>query len=119
MNIIVKSYEHFNRALPNWDSPKGKYISSRAQYEKERARNGFVPFEVAERSKVDNHKPYDGISNEAMEVCRAAKDMADKKGNLRIGSVLQKKMESVGVSFDMSKLPKHYQDVPTGGIEDG
>lgn len=118
-NIIIKRYEHFNKALPNWDSPHGKYISSRAHYEKELAKGGFVPFEKAEKMKVDTHKPYDGISDKAMKVCLAAKSMADKKGNIRIGSRLQKGMEEVGVSFDMSKLPKCYQDVNKGGIEDG
>jgi len=114
-NIIVRNYEHFNRALPNWDSPKGKYISSKAQYEKELAKNGFIKFEDAENIKSNPHKPYNGISTKAMEVCTAAKSMADKKGNLKIGTQLQKGMESVGVSFDMSRLPKHYQDV--GGFD--
>lgn len=115
-NIIVKNYEHWNTSLGNWDSPKGKYISSRAHYEKELAKQGFVSFEKAESIKTDSHKPYQGISAKAMEVCKAAKDTADKKGNLRIGTKLQKGMESVGVSFDMSRLPKHYQDIDKGGM---
>jgi len=114
-NIIVKNYEHFNRSFGNWDSPKGKYISSRSAYEKELAKQGFVPFEQAEKMKVNTHKEYKGISTKAMEVCLAAKSMADRKGRLKIGSKLQKGMESVGVSFDMSKLPKCYQD--KGGME--
>ena len=109
-NIIVRNYEHFNTSLGNWDSPKGKYISSKAHYEKELAKQGFVTFEQAEKVKTNSHKEYKGISAKAMEVCRAAKEQADRKGNLRIGSRLQKGMEKVGVSFDMSKLPKHYQD---------
>ena len=117
VGIIVKKYEHFNRSLGNWDSPKGKYIGSKAQYEKELAKQGFVSFEEAEKMKTNPHKEYKGISVKAMEVCKAAKDMADRKGNLRIGTRLQKAMESVGVSFDMDKLPKHYQDIDKGGIE--
>jgi hypothetical protein len=128
VGIIVKNYEHMNRSFPNWDTPRGKYISSRAHYEREMAKNGMIPFEQAEQIKNTNtHKPYDGISAKAMEVCYAAKQMADKKGKLRIGSRLQKGMESVGVSFDMSKLPKnndmdmlpsHYQrDIKQGGFD--
>ena len=116
-NIIIKNYEHINSALPNWDTPTGKYIRSRSHYEQELAKAGMVSFEQAEKNKVDPHKPYKGISKEAMEVCNAAKDMADKKGRLRIGTRLQKGMEKVGVSFDMDKLPKHYQDIEKGGIE--
>ena len=112
-SIIVKRYEHFNRAM-------GKYITSRSHYEKEMAKGGYVPFEVAEKMaesyKSKHNGGYNGISSKAMEVCKAAKDMADKKGNLRIGTKLQKGMENVGVSFDMSKLPKHYQDIEQGGL---
>ena len=115
-NIIVKNYEHFNTALGNWDSPKGKYISSRAHYERELAKQGMIPFEQAEQMKVDTHKPYDGISKKAMDVCNAAKGMADKRGNLKVGTRLQKGMESVGVSFDLSRLPKHYMEETKGGI---
>jgi len=111
-NIIVKNYSHYNRAL-------GKYITSRDHYEKEMAKGGYVSFEQAEKMaesyKARHSGGYNGISPKAMEVCKAAKEMADKKGNLRIGNRLQKGMEKVGVSFDMSKLPKHYQD--KGGIE--
>jgi hypothetical protein len=71
-NIIVKNYEHFNRSLPNWDTPKGKWIGSRAQYEKELAKNGFVSFEEGEKlvsqAKKLNHKDYNGLSKQAMEV---------------------------------------------------
>ena len=117
-NIIIRNYEHWNTALPNWDSPKGKYIRSKAHYEQELAKAGMVSFDQAEKNKVDSHKPYKEMSREAMEVCKAAKDIADKKGNLRIGTRLQKGMEKVGVSFDMDKLPKHYQeDITKGGIE--
>lgn len=117
-NIIVKQYEHFNRSLGNWDSPKGKYISSRAQYEKEMTKQGFVPFEQAESMKCDTHKPYNGISEKAMKVCIAAKDQADKNGKLMIGSRLKKGMESVGVSFNYyDKLPAHYNDIAKGGFK--
>jgi len=54
-NIIVKKYEHFNRAM-------GKYITSKKHYEKEMAAGGFVPFEkgeqMAESARAKNHKNY-------------------------------------------------------------
>jgi len=116
--ITVKNYEHTNRSFPDWDTPKGKYISSRAHYEREMAKHNMIPFEVAEQIKTNPHKDYNGISKKAMEVCVAARNMADKKGKLRIETRLQKGMESVGVSFDMSKLPAHYQG-DKGGFSDG
>ena len=120
-NIIVRNYEHFNRSLPNWDTPKGKWIGSRAQYEKELAKNGFVSFEEGEKLAASGrktlHKDYDGLSPQAMAVCKAAKDQADKKGNLKPSSRLIDGMKKAGVCFDLDKLPKHYRDVDTGGFD--
>ena len=106
--IIVKKYEHFNRSL-------GKYISSKSDYEKEMAIQGYIPFEkaevLAERARTEQRKDYKGLSKQAMEVCMAAKDQADKKGNLKASSRLIDGMKKTGVCFDLDKLPKAYRDV--------
>jgi type III secretory pathway component EscV len=104
-NIIVRNYEHYNRTL-------GKYISSKASYEKEMARQGMVSWEVgeqlAEKARKANHKDYDGLSKQAMEVCKAAKDQADNKGRLTPSTRLIDGMKKTGVCFE---LPKHYRDL--------
>jgi len=111
-NIIVRNYEHYNRTL-------GKYISSKSQYEKEMAKQGMVSWEVgeqlAEKARKSLHKDYDGLSPQAMAVCKAAKDQADKKGNLKLSSRLVDGMKKTGVCFDLDKLPKAYRDV--GGFD--
>lgn len=102
-NIIVKKYEGYNRAM-------GKYITSREHYEKEMVKGGYVPFEkaaaIAEKTKQEQRKEYNGLSKQAMEVCKAARDQADKKGNLKPSSRLIDGMKQAGVCFDLSKLPK-------------
>ena len=112
-NIIVKNYQHHNRAL-------GKYISSKAQYENEMAKQGYIPFEqaevLAERARTGQRKEYKGLSKQAMEVCKAAKDQADKKGNLKASSRLIDGMKKTGVCFDLDKLPSHYRDEVVGGF---
>lgn len=112
MQIIIKKYQHYNRTL-------GKYISSKADYENEMAKQGYVSWEtgeaLAEKAREANRKKYDKLSDQAMGVCKAAKDQADKKGNLRPSSRLIDGMKKTGVCFDLDKLPKAYRDV--GGFD--
>lgn len=116
--IIIKNYEHFNRSLPNWDSPKGKYIGSKAQYERELKKNGFIPYEKAQAlsSSANTHKPYDGLSPKAMKFLHQVKDMADKKGNIKVSDRFVKGLKEHGVKVDCQwdKLPKSYQ---SGGFD--
>ena len=112
IGIIVKSYEHFNRSLPNWDSPKGKYIGSRKQYEQELAKGGFVKFEDGEQmAKAANlRQEYKGISPKARKLCEQAKYLADKKGKIKWTTGLVNAMKEIGVGFDYyNKLPAHYE----------
>ena len=79
-NIIIKNYEHFNRAM-------GKQITSRAHYEKEMLAGGFVSFEKGEQlaaKKKSEQQGYNGLSPEKMKFLHQVKDMADKKGNIKI-----------------------------------
>jgi len=113
--IIVKNYEHFNRAM-------GKHIGSRAQYEKEMVKGGFVPFEegrkMAEQAKARNQKPYDGLSEKAMRLCHEAKHLADKDGKIKWTDKLVKGMEETGVSFKACEWVTEY-DKKHGGFADG
>ena len=111
MHIIVKHYEHFNRSFKNWDSPKGKYISSKKQYQEEMAKGGFVPYESGDHQpKRKEYKP----SEATLKFLHQVKDMADKKGNLPITTTFVKKLQDMKVvpkepSF-YDKLPKHYTE---------
>lgn len=112
MNIIVKKYEHYNRSM-------GKYISSRAEYENEMAKGGYIPFEkaevLAEQRRKEIYKPYNGISEKALKLCKSAKDVADRKGNIKPSDRLIDGMRDCGVNF-YAQLPKHYQE-PKGGFD--
>ena len=106
MEIIVKNYEHYNRAL-------GTYIRSKQHYTEEMKKRGFVSLEEGQRL-ADKHnvekkwKP----SKDCIDVIQAIKNAGDRKRNIvlahhpKIVEAMQKK----GMTFDMSKLPKHYQD---------
>ena len=117
VGIIVKKYEHVNRSFGNWNTPKGKYISSRKQYNEEMAKGGFVSFEDGSEmaQAASKRKEYRGISPKAMEICQQAKNLSDRKGNIAWTPKLVEAMKDVGVGFDYyDKLPKHYQ--PQGGF---
>ena len=52
--IIVKNYEHFNRSLPNWDTPKGKYIKTKDQYDRAMKEAGMISYEEMNRIVESN-----------------------------------------------------------------
>lgn len=106
-NIIVKNYQHYNRAL-------GKYINSKREYDYEMKSRGFVPYEegcaMAEaKEKEKKWKPSEKLVN----MIKNAKDLADKKGNIVLGKhpKLVDAMKKQGVSFDLPDwLPQHYKE---------
>jgi len=110
--IIVKKYEHYNRAL-------GTHIKSKRHYDYVMKSRGFVSAEeghrlAEKRNKDKKWKP----SKECISVIQAIKCVADKKGNIVLGRhpKIVEAMEKKGMSFDTSKLPK---DLPkVGGIKD-
>ncbi len=80
-NIIVKKYEHYNRSL-------GKYISSKAQYNEEMARGGYITQDkadaIAEKKQAERNRPYIA-SKELRELTTAVAETADSKGRIRPG----------------------------------
>jgi ribosomal protein S21 len=113
-NIIVKSYEHFNRALPNWHSKKGRYISSKKQYIEECKKAGLEPYR---EPTVRENKPK--ASKETRQFLNSVKNSADKKGNVKLSDRQIDYMVKSGAIKDRDsyydKLPKHYQD--NGGFK--
>ena len=110
-NIVVKNYEHINRSFGNWDTPQGKYIKSKAQYQDEMARGGFKPYDG---SGTPNRKEYKG-SEDLKKTLYEVQKMADKKGNIHIANNgrLVEKMKKMGITFN----PKFMTNELKGGIE--
>ena len=108
MNIIVKHYEHFNRAF-------NKYIGSKKQYDEEMAKGGYIPFEkaeqMAEQTRNRMKKTYNGLSEKTMRFLHQVKSTADRKGNIEVSDRFVKGLKENGVRIDckFDSLPKHYQ----------
>jgi hypothetical protein len=109
IGIVVKNYQHVNRSLPNWDTPNGKYISSKKQYDEEMAKGGFQPYDGRGRSERKKWTP----SPELRKVLNEVKLTADRKGNIQPTEKLVNKMKSMGVSFN----PKIMSNDLKGGID--
>lgn len=95
--IIVRNYEHYNRAL-------GKRIYTKHQYSEEMKRGGFVPFErgqeLARQACENNKKDYNYLSEKASEVIKSARSSTDRKGKVHMSDRLIDGMKEVGVRFD-------------------
>ena len=114
-NIIVKNYEHINRSFRNWDTPKGKYIRTKKQYDEAMAREGMVPYEEGQRSakkyeEALDKKKYGGLSPKASALLKSVHK--DKKGKIRLSGKQVEGMKEVGVHFNVPDwCPKHYMDI--------
>ncbi len=114
MQIIVKSYSHVNRSLPNWDSPNGRIVKSKDHYERLCKENGMVSFERAEEmAKSKKSKDYH-LSKESEDIIKYAHQIKDSKGNLKLGDVAIKKLidkKAIGKKIpDYMSLPSAYSN---------
>ena len=110
-NIIVKSYEHVNRALPNWDTPNGRYIKNKDEYDRAVKESGMISFEESRR-RNENKKLKDyNLSSKGIEIIKAAKNSKDKNGNVRLTDRTIDAMKDIGAIG--KKIPS-YMNVPKG-----
>ena len=93
--IIVKKYEHFNTALPNWDTPKGKYIKSKNHYDSELKKSGMVRSDRFGQVHEPARKDYI-LSKDARKIIEAAKNSKDKNGNVRLSGRAIEAMKAIG-----------------------
>lgn len=103
MEIIVKKWEHHNRAL-------GKYISSKKQYYEELKKGGFVSYEEGQRlaeskERIKKWTP----SKDLIDKINYLKLKADSKGNIRHPEDLRNFY--TGMKTELPDwLPKHYKE---------
>ena len=109
-NIIIKNYEHFNKALPNWDSPKGKYIRSKAHYQEELAKSGMKQVEEVGQVSSPKRKEYT-LSPKAREIINSSSRIKDKNGNVKLSDRQIDAMRSMGA---IGKKIPDYMKVPQG-----
>ena len=98
-NIIVKNYEHYNRAL-------GKHINSKRQYKDEMKRQGMVSSEkgdeMAAKAKEQAKRDYKP-TRETLQFIESVRQRTDKNGNVKLGGRQIDYMKKVGVDFRRPK----------------
>lgn len=107
MQIIVKNYEHYNKAFPVWDTPKGKYIKSRDHYEQTLKEQNMVP---EEKRKLRNCDPKPYIpSKKALEIMASARNSKEKNGKVRLSDRTIDALQGIGA---INKKIPEYMNVP-------
>jgi len=104
MEIIIKNYNHYNRAL-------GKYIGSKREYDYEMKSRGFIPYEKGRQLAESKEKVSQWIpSKDCVEMVKATLTMKDSKGNFKPTSQMLNKMKEKKISLEMPKhLPKEFK----------
>lgn len=95
MQIIVKNYEHFNRSLPNWDSPKGVYVKSKDHYDRLCKEAGMVSADKFGETGSKQRKDY-VLSEKSKAIIAAASQTKDKNGKVKLGDKTIKAMIEMG-----------------------
>ncbi len=110
MQVIIKNYDHYNRAI-------GKHIRSKDHYDYEMKSNNYITHEEAiERSKNNGNKEY-VLSQNGWDIINSAKNSKDSKGRVKLSDRTidaMKKIGAVGKKIpDYMKLPSHYNQEQT------
>ena len=96
-NIIVKKYEHYNRAL-------GKHITSKKQYENEMQRQGMVSAdkgnEMAAKTRESRRKEYKP-DKDTLQFVNSLH--GDKNGKIQLSGRQLEFMKKKGVSLERPK----------------
>ncbi len=117
--IIVKNYEHLNKAFGNWDTPHGKHVKSKDHYDRLMKEGGYTPYD---ESNNQTNKRFEGkkyvTSQKAWDIIKSAKASKDSKGRVKLSDRTIDAMREIGAIDkkipDYMKLPAAYQ--PKGGF---
>lgn len=112
VQIIVKNYEHFNRSLPNWNTPKGVYVKSKDHYDRLCKESGMVSVDKFGETGSKARKEYK-LSDKSKAIIAAASQIKDKNGKIKLGDKAIKAMIEIGAikpKADWSShLPSSYK----------
>lgn len=108
--IIVKSYEHFNKALPHWDTPHGVHVKSKDHYDRLMKENNMITQEEANRRNESKQLKAYTLSKESRDIIAAAKLKTDSKGRLTLGQKMVEKMVEKGI---LGKKVPSYMQMPS------
>lgn len=107
--IIVKNYTHFNRSLPNWDTPKGVYVKSKDHYDRLCKEAGMISYDKSKEINKKKSKEY-VLSDKAHSIMESARATKDSKGRVKLGDRTIDAMVKIGAIG--KKIPS-YMELPS------
>lgn len=88
-NIIVKNYEHFNRALDT-------HVKNKDHYDRLMKQGGYVSYEE-HKARVESRKQKEyKLSDKGHAIIQAAKNSKDSKGNVKLSDRTIDAMKEMG-----------------------
>lgn len=113
VGIVVKNYQHFNKSLPNWNTPQGVLVKSKDHYDRLCKEAGMVSYEKAkEMASGPKTKDY-LLSKKAQSIIESARNSKDRNGRVKLSDKTVKAMAEIGAINkrvpSYMELPKAYQ----------
>lgn len=103
MQIIVKKYEHFNRALDT-------HVRSKDHYDKLMKQGNYISYEEnQERTKNNGNKNYI-LSEKGWDIIKSAKNSKDSKGRVKLSDRTIDAMKEIGA---IDKKVPEYMKLPS------
>lgn len=100
-SIIIKNYEHYNRAL-------GCHVKNKDHYDRLMKEGNYISYEESiERSKDNGKKPYN-LSEKGWDIIKAAKNSKDKNGRVKLSDRTIDAMKEIG-AIKTQKVPSYMQ----------
>lgn len=107
VQIIVKNYNHFNKALPNWDTPNGVHVKNKDHYDRLCKENGMISYEQAKDQEKNKVLKSYALSEKGKSIIAAAKQSKDSRGNVKLSDKTIDAMRSIGAVG--KKIPNYMQ----------
>lgn len=109
MQIIVRKYEHYNRAL-------GTHVKSKDHYESLMKQGNYIPYEEQQDRVKDNGKKPFELSQKGWDIIKAAKNSKDKHGRVKLSDRTIDAMKEIGA---VGKKVPEYMKLPSAYMGKG
>ncbi len=116
MQIIVKNYNHLNKAFGSWDTPQGKLVKSKDHYDRLMKENNMISYEESiDRSRNNGKKAY-VLSKDAEDIIKAAKMKRGPDGKVKLDGKLGDALVKIGA---INKKVPSYMNLPSSYTKGG
>ena len=115
-NVIVRNYEHYNKAFKKWDCPHGRYIGTKKDYERAMHEENMISEKEARDAGYTDSKRKDyTVTEDTLALIESVKQTRDSKGHIHPGDkAINRLRQKKANDYNRAALPAHYQT--KGGV---